>query len=139
MCISERIHRFSKIFIFVIHLHQFLTSLLDHDFPCRCITLRARTALRVICDLRNVEAKTRQGSEPPAGPPKMRNTRGESTFSKISTFPAHARVLYSTTPSYDTHQLTLRMYSWIGLDLTEVGKLLRSKLNSQILRNLHFL
>ena len=28
-------------------------------------------------------AKTRQGSEPPAGPPKLSNSRGESTFPKI--------------------------------------------------------
>ena len=37
-----------------------------------------------------------------------------------------------------THRQTQRIYFWIGLDLTEVGKLLRSQTNSQILRNLHF-
>ena len=31
-----------------------------------------------------------------------------------------------------THRQTQRIYFWIGLDLTEVGKLLRSKTNSQI-------
>ena len=37
-----------------------------------------------------------------------------------------------------THRQTQRMYSWIGLDLTEAGKLLRSETNLQILRYLHF-
>ena len=37
-----------------------------------------------------------------------------------------------------THRQTQRIYFWIGLDLTERGKLLRSQTNSQILRNLHF-
>ena len=37
-----------------------------------------------------------------------------------------------------THRQTQRMYSWIGRDLIYLGKLIRSQLNSQILRNLHF-
>ena len=44
----KRIHRFWEIFIFVIIFSHFLTSMLKLNFPCRCITLRARKAIRVI-------------------------------------------------------------------------------------------
>ena len=37
-----------------------------------------------------------------------------------------------------THSQTQRMYSWIDLGVSKVGKLLRSQTNSRILRNLHF-
>ena len=37
----KRIHGFGEIFIFLNHLHQFLTSLRDLNCPCACITLRA--------------------------------------------------------------------------------------------------
>ena len=37
-----------------------------------------------------------------------------------------------------THRWTWDLHSWIGLDLTNPEKLVRSETNSQILRNLHF-
>ena len=37
-----------------------------------------------------------------------------------------------------THKWTQGSHSWIGLDLLEVGKLLRSQTNSRIARYLHF-
>ena len=37
-----------------------------------------------------------------------------------------------------THRRTQRHHSWIAITCAEVGKLLRSQLNSQILRYLHF-
>ena len=44
----KRIHRSRDIFIFLIHLPHFLTSMLKANSPCRCITLELRKALRVI-------------------------------------------------------------------------------------------
>ena len=55
-----------------------------------------------------------------------------------STFCCHKKIISSKRDFSKTHRQTQRIYFWIGLDLTEVGKLLRSQTNSQILRNLHF-
>ena len=65
-------HRFRDIFIFVIHLHHFLTSLLDLDFPCRCITLWARKALRVIYVLRSWGRRPVRVLSPRQGRPTWR-------------------------------------------------------------------
>ena len=48
-----------------------IPCLFDLNFPCRCITLRARKALRVIYDIHSLGAKRLPGAEPPAGPPKL--------------------------------------------------------------------
>ena len=78
------------------------------------------------------------GAEPPAGPPKLSNSLGESTFPKnLDLFEAWPNTSIKRDFS-KTHRQTQRMHSWIGLDLTKAGKLLRSQLNSQILRYLHF-
>ena len=52
--------------------------------------------------------------------------------------PGHGPDLSSRGDFSKTHKQTRRMHSWIGLDLTEGVKLLRSETNSQILSNLHF-
>ena len=63
------------------------------------------------------------------------------SFNFTTTIPkcwCHKKYLCCRTDFSKTHRQTQRIYFWIGLDLAEVGKLLRSQLNSQILRNLHF-
>ena len=110
----------------------------DHDSRCNRITLRARKALRVIC-LRKIylckERSTFPGAEPPAGPKIFNKSLGESTFSKIS---LSCKNLSLHGNFSQTHKWTQRKHFWIADDLSKGGKLLRSKTNSRILRNLHF-
>ena len=57
---------------------------------------------------------------------------------KIALFMGREKNLVIRTDFFLANLRTQRMYSWIGLDLTKVGKLLRSQTNSQIFSNLHF-
>ena len=83
--------------------------------------------------------------EPPAGPPKMSNSLGESTFHENLDFLVSYQNLYLSTDFSITHRQTQRMQFWIAFELTKGGKLLWSETNSRILRystfsvqNLHF-
>ena len=61
-----------------------------------------------------------------------------STFHENLDFRGHAPDLFSKRDFSKTRKQTQQLYSWIGLDLPEGGKLLRCQLNSGILRYLHF-
>ena len=62
---------FWDIFIFVTDFFQFLITTLVVNFPYIRITLRARNALRVICNNGSWGRSTFPGAEPPAGPKKI--------------------------------------------------------------------
>ena len=59
-------------------------------------------------------------------------------FMKISLFMGHEKNLSSKRDFSLANLRTQRMHSWIGLDLTKAGKLLRSQTNSWKMSNLHF-
>ena len=88
----------------------------------------------VVCLLSGGEALSRAA----AGPTKSRNIAPANEFSKI-------RPLFVSCPDLSlkrifskTHRRTQRHHSWIAFTFVEVGKLLRSQLNSQILSYHHF-
>ena len=60
------------------------------------------------------------------------------TFHENLYFLNHTKNLCFSTTFYKTHRQTQRIHSWIALDLIYIRKLLRSQLNSQILKYLHF-
>ena len=119
------------------HLHQFSTSMFEHDFPCACITLRARKALRVMCN-QSLGAKPFPGLSPRQGRPNSICSSLTLLFRKFRSFPASCPNLCLLVTFSKTHRRTQQLHSWIGLDLKNGGKLVRSETNSQTLRNLHF-
>ena len=131
--------------MFLLKMSRLFWSTLEVNSPCNRITLRAEKALRVILLTLGGEALSR--AEPPAGPPKITKSLGEITFPKIREnskfhenldFVESCKNLFVSTTFSQTHRQTQRIHSWIALDLRKGGKLLRSQLNSQILRYLHF-
>ena len=66
--------------------YKFIGAILFHvSHRCTIILLyenEESPSLQAMCDS-FLAAKTRQGSDPPAGPPKLNNSHGESTFPKI--------------------------------------------------------
>ena len=82
---------------FLSYLPRILTRLLYLNCPCRCITLRARKALRVIYDNHSLGAKRLPGAEPPAGPPKFKFAQFSCTNPK---FPQRAR-FHETSKNID--------------------------------------
>ena len=73
---------FRDFFIFVIENSVFLTRMFQRDSRCKRITLRARKALRVMCNT-NSRAERLPGAQLPAGPPKLDLTHGAGVFSKM--------------------------------------------------------
>ena len=61
---------------------------------------------------------TWKGAEPPAGPPKLSNSLGESTFPKNLYVLVSWKNLSFRTAFSKTHSQTQRMHSWIALDLS---------------------
>ena len=56
---------------------------------------------------------------------------------KMSTFSVSCKNLSVSTTFSKTHKWTWDLHPWIARNLNYIGKLLRSQLNSRILRNLH--
>ena len=120
------------------HLHQFLTSMLKFDFPCRCITLRTRKALRVMYCIALLGAKPFPGLSPRQGRQNSICSSLTLLFRKIRSFSASCPDLSWLVIFSKTHRRTQRIHSWIALHLRMVGKFVRSETDSQILRNLYF-
>ena len=122
----------------MIYFYHFLTSPFESNFPCRCITLRARKALRVM-SLHKITfgrgSAPFQVLSPRQGRKFSANRLERALFRK---FRPHEKNPSLKRDFYITHKLTQRIHSWIGRDLSYPGKLLRSQTNLQILRNLHF-
>ena len=62
----------------------------------------------------------------------------KSKFHENLDFRVHAPDLCVNRDFSKTHKQTQQLYSWIGIDLPEGGKLLPCQTNSWILRYLHF-
>ena len=124
--------------IFLIHLPHFLTRLLKVNCSCRCITLELRKALRVMCYACCLGAKPFPGLSPRQGRPKTEISHQRTNFRKSEHFLVSCPDLFFSRDFSKTHRRTQRHHSWIAFDFVEVGKLLRSELNTQILRYLHF-
>ena len=122
----------------MIHLPHSLTRLLKVNCSCRCITLELRKALRVMWYACFLGAKPFPGLSPRQGRPKAEISHQRTNFQKSEHFLVSCPDLSSGRDFSKTHRQTQRHHSWIAFDLTDVGKLLRSELNSQILSYLHF-
>jgi len=94
----KRIHGSREIFEKPVRAKPSITSgwnSIRIQIPPAAVLLLEQEGLYESCERNIVGAKTRQGSEPPAGPPKLSKSLGESTFPKISVFfPATSSVAF---------------------------------------------
>ena len=60
----------------------FLTRMFQRDSRCKRITLRARNAIRVMCNT-NSRTERQEGAQLPAGPPKLDLIHGAGDFLKM--------------------------------------------------------
>ena len=120
------------------YLLKISTRLLDHDFPCRCITLRARKALRVIYHYHFWGEAPFQALSPRQGRKNWICFNFHVSNPKSWSFSGSCPNTSVRTDFSKTHKRTQRILPWTAIDLSLVEKLLRSETNLQILRNLHF-
>ena len=113
----KRIHRFWDILIFLNHLPQFLTRHLDLNFPCACITLELRKALRVMWIFVSGGECTLVVREPRHGPKNWPKAHQKALFQKFCQFRRHARNLSISWNFCKTHSQTQQIHSWTGRDL----------------------
>ena len=113
----KRIHRFWDILIFLNHLPQFLTRHLELNFPCACITLELRNALRVMWIFVCGANAPLWCVSPRQGPKNWAISHQWALFPKFGQFRSHARNLSANWNFCKTHSQTQQMHSWTGLDL----------------------
>ena len=119
----------------ILHL---LRSASCRQMPVAPILLFKLERLYESCKCLSLGAKPFPGLSPRQGRQNSTSASETSLFRKFRSFSASCPDTSLLRDFSKTHRWTQRIHSWIGLELLEVGKLLRSQTNSQILSNLHF-
>ena len=122
----------------MIYFYHFLTSPSESNSPCRCITLRARKALRVMYDNNAWGEAPFQALSPRQGRKSWICFDFHVSNPKFWSFSVSCPNTSCKRDFSKTHRRTQRILPWTAIALSLVEKLLRSETNLQILSNLHF-